>query len=86
MEVMSFTDLRKNLADAMDKVLSDKNPLVITRQNSEPMVLISLKDFNAYEETAHLLSSPANAQRLRRSIADAKAGRAKERDLIEVED
>lgn len=86
MDVISFTDLRKNLATAMDRVLSDKNPLVITRQNAEPMVLMSLKDFNAYEETAHLLSSPANAERLRRSIADAKAGKSTQHDLIETED
>lgn len=70
---MSFADFRKNLADAMDRVANDKTSLVITRQNAEPVILMSLKAFNAYEEMAHLLSSPANAERLRRSIADAKA-------------
>lgn len=66
MDVISYTDLSKNLSNAMDKVVSDRNPLLITRPNSEAMVLISLKDFNAYEETAYLLSNPANAARLRR--------------------
>ncbi len=56
-------------------VISDRNPTVITQQDSEPAVLISLKDFNAYEETAYLLSSPANAQHLQESITQAKSGR-----------
>lgn len=83
MDVINYTDLRNNLAASMDKVANDHSPLVITRQNSEPMVLISLKDFNAYEETAHLLASPKNAERLRRSIAAAKAGQTTEQALIE---
>lgn len=83
MEVMNYTDLRKNLALAMDKVVTDHTPLVITRQNAEPTVLISLKDFNAYEETAYLLSNSNNAKRLRESIAQAKAGNVSQHDLIE---
>ena len=53
---------------------------MITRQNAKPAVLMSLEEFNSYEETLHLLKSPTNAKRLRRSIADAKAGRLIERD------
>lgn len=83
MEIMSFTDFRKNLADAMDRVLGDKNPLVTTRQNAEPVVLMSLKEYNAYEETAHLLSSPASAKRLRRSIAAANAGKVSQQNWID---
>lgn len=59
MDIISYTtDLSKNLSTAMDKVVSDGNPLLITRQNSEAMVLISLKDFHAYEETAHSFRKP----------------------------
>lgn len=85
MDIISYTDLRKNLANALDKVVIDHNPLIITRQNAEPTVLISLKDFNAYEETAYLLSSPNNVKRLRESIAQAKIGKTQPHDLIEVE-
>ena len=81
MHVVNYTDFRKNLAKYIDKVDSDKSPILITRQNAKPTVLMSLEEFNSYEETLHLLSSPTNAKRLRRSIADAKAGRLIEREI-----
>ncbi len=86
MDVISYTELRKNLSHSFDKVVADRNPLIITRQNAEPMVLISLQDFNAYQETAYLLSNPNNAKRLRRSISDAKSAKVTSRELIELED
>ena len=85
MDVVNYTDFRKSLEKYIDKVDSDKRPVLITRQNAKPTVLMSLEEFNSYEETLHLLSSPANATRLRRSISDAKAGRLIERD-IDTED
>ncbi len=72
MEVMNYSDFKKDLPNVFNRVVSDGNPTVITRHNAEPTVLISLKDFNAYEETAYLLSSTANAQRLQESIAQAR--------------
>ncbi|TNG94925.1 type II toxin-antitoxin system prevent-host-death family antitoxin [Pasteurellaceae bacterium USgator11] len=85
MQIVSYTELRKNLANSLDKVVADRSPLIITRQNAEAAVLISLKDFNAYEETAYLLSSPKNAERLRHSLAQVKAGEVTQQALIEVE-
>lgn len=85
MEVMTYSALRKDLSSALDKVSEDRTPVLITRQSGEPAVLISLKDFNAYEETAYLLSSPKNAERLRKSLASARAGRVIQKNLIEVE-
>lgn len=82
MDVVNYTDFRKGLAKFIDKVHTDKGPILITRQNSKPAVLMSLEEFNSYEETLHLLSSAANAKRLRHSIADAKAGRLIKRDLV----
>lgn len=81
MDVVNYTDFRKNLAKYIDKVDTDKGPILITRQNAKPTVLMSLEEFNSYEETLHLLSSPTNAKRLRSSIADAKAGRLIEREI-----
>lgn len=81
MNIITYTDLRKNLATAMDQVIKDSAPLLITRQNEEPTVLISLKDFNAYEETAYLLKSHKNAQRIRESIEQMKTGQAAEQAL-----
>lgn len=82
MDVMTYTAFRKDLANALDKVTEDRNPVLITRQSGEPAVLISLKDYNAYEETAYLLSNPKNAQRLRKSLANARAGNVMQKDLI----
>lgn len=82
MDVMTYTAFRKDLAKTLDKVTEDRNPVLITRQSGEPAVLISLKDYNAYEETAYLLSNPKNAQRLRKSLANARAGSVMQKDLI----
>lgn len=83
MDVITYSNFRKNLSNSLDKVTEDRSPILITRQSGEPAVLISLKDFNAYEETAYLLSNPRNADRLRKSLASAKAQRTVQKDLIE---
>jgi antitoxin YefM len=83
MEVLSFTDTRQNLKDVMDRVVKDHTPVVVTRQKAESVVMVSLADWNAMEETARLLSSPKNAERLIEAIAQLEAGRGSERDLIE---
>ena len=59
--VLTFTDTRQNLKDVMDRVVEDHTPVVITRQKAESVVMVSLADWNAMEETSRLLSSPANA-------------------------
>ena len=83
MDVLTFTDTRQNLKDVMDRVVKDHTPVVITRQKAESVVMVSLADWNAMEETARLLSSPANAARLADAIAQLDAGKGAERELIE---
>jgi antitoxin YefM len=83
MKVVTYSDLRKNLANVLDGVIDDHSPVLVTRQNNQTAVLISLDDFNAYEETAHLLKSPANAKRLRDSISQIETGRTYNHELIE---
>jgi antitoxin YefM len=75
MDAMSYSAFRTNLAKTLDKVNDDHTPVLITRQNGKPAVLISLEDFHAYEETAYLMASPKNAQRLNDAIAEIEAGR-----------
>ncbi len=82
MDVLSFTDTRARLKAVMDRVVADRSPVVVTRQQAEAVVMVSLSDWNAMEETLHLLSSPANAARLAQSIAELDAGGGTERDLI----
>lgn len=81
--VVTYTQARQNLADVMDEVVASRAPVTVTRQGAGSVVMISAEEFMAMEETLHLLRSPRNAKRLLRSIAEAGAGRAKERKLIE---
>ena len=81
MDVLSYSDTRANLKEVMDRVVEDHAPVVITRQKAEAVVMVSLSDWSAMEETLHLLSSPANAARLREGVAELEAGGGSERDL-----
>ncbi len=83
MDTMSYTAFRNELAKVLDKVNDDHKPVLITRQNGKPAVVISLEDFQAYEETAYLMASPKNAQRLNDAINQVNAGNATRRGLIE---
>lgn len=83
MELISDTSLKDNLSNILDQVNNDHIPIVITRENGKPVVLMSLDDFNSYEETAYLMSSAKNAQRLNEAIEQLKAGKGVERELIE---
>ncbi|WP_416974440.1 type II toxin-antitoxin system Phd/YefM family antitoxin [Streptomyces sp. 4F14] len=83
---MSVTDLRASLADAFDAVENDAEGLVITRAGREPMVVVSLAEYEALKETDYLLRSPAMAERLRRSIEQDRAGRGTVRELVDPDD
>lgn len=83
MDVLSYSDTRANLKEVMDRVVDDRAPVVITRQKAESVVMVSLSDWRTMEETLHLLSSPANAERLRKSIVQLDAEEGAERTLIE---
>ena len=84
MRVTSYSELRRNLAAAIDRVSADREPVVITRDRGKPMaVLMSMEDFASYEETRHLLKSPANAERLLSSIAELGNDGGSEHNLIE---
>ncbi len=81
MDVLTYSDTRANLKAVMDRVVRDKTPVVVTRQKAEAVVMVSLSDWNAMEETLHLLSTPANAERLRASIRELEGGGGVEREL-----
>jgi antitoxin YefM len=83
MEAISYSKLRANLAKSMDRVCENREPMVITRQGGESVVLLSLEDFEALDETAFLMRSPKNAQRLSESIREIEAGHYKERELVD---
>ena len=81
MEAISYTNARSNLAKTMKKVCEDHDPVIITRRNESSVVMMSLEDFQALEETAYILRSPNNARRLLESIAQLESGDGTEREL-----
>jgi antitoxin YefM len=85
MDAVSYSDLRQNLKSYMDKVYSDHDPLIITRKNNENLVLLSIDEYNSLMETSYLLSNEANAEHLKKSIAQYAAGKAKKREPLKDE-
>lgn len=83
MDVISYSDTRAHLKEVMDRVVADRAPVVVSRQKAESVVMISLADWNAIEESMHLLSSKANRKRLESAIAQLDAGKGEARDLLE---
>ncbi len=83
MDTISYTKARQNLASSMEQVCDDHNPLIITRKNKRPVVMLSLEDFQAMEETTYLLRSPKNAKRLLESITELENGNGLTKELIE---
>jgi antitoxin YefM len=81
MDAISYTAARENLAATMDKVCRDRAPVIITRKREQAVVMLSLEDYEALEETAYLLRSPANAKRLLESMNEVKRGKARIRKL-----
>ena len=84
MDVVTYSEARANLKDVMDRVVADKTEIIVTRQKAEAVVMVSLSEWNSMVETAHLLSSPVNAERLRRSIEQMAAGKGNERKLVNL--
>ncbi len=80
---VSYTDLRQNLARYINEAVESRAPILVTRQAGKGnVVILSEAEFEGWQETVHLLRSPANAKRLLQSIRAADAGAAKERDLV----
>ena len=82
MDAITYSAARANLAKTMDRVCSDHEPLIITRNGEQAVVMLSLEDYKALEETAYLLRSPANARRLLGAVEQLAAARGVERELL----
>jgi antitoxin YefM len=80
MEIVSYSETRANLKAILDRVVNDCTPIAITRQRGKPVVMISMDDWTAMQETRYLLSNPNNAKKLMESIAQIEAG-----NVIEVD-
>ena len=76
MTYVTLTELRANMAKHFDKVEADRTELIVTRQNHEPVVVVPLSDWEGMKETLHLLSTPANAERLLQVDRGCQCGQA----------
>ena len=74
MSAVTLKEAQRKLNYLVTQVIADAEPAIICSDNGEKAVLLSLNEFNSWQETLYLLSNPANAARLRKSIAQAKAG------------
>ncbi len=83
MDAITYTTARQNLAKTMEKVCEDHSPVIITRKKNDSVVIMSLEDYTALEETAFLLRSPKNARRLIEAIVQLGKGKGTERELAE---
>ena len=82
MDAITYTAARANLANTMDRVCQDHEPLIITRNGQKSVVMLSLEDYKSLEETAYLLRSPENAKRLLSAVDSLAKGKGKERQLL----
>jgi len=88
-KTLSYTESRARYAEVLDSVVNDREEVVITRAGHEPVVIVSLEDFESLRETAYLMRSPANARRLLDRLLDAmerlEAGEGEEHDLVDAD-
>ena len=82
MQTVTYSEARENLKAVLDKAVSDRAPILITRQRGENVVVVSAEEWTGIEETIYLMSSPANAKRLMEGIARLDAGKGEERELL----
>ena len=81
MQAVTSQDAERNLPRLIEQILADAEPRIVVTDKGEQVVMMPLDDFNSWKETLYLLSNPANAAHLRRSIAEAESGRAEKRGL-----
>jgi antitoxin YefM len=85
MKTMSYTESRAKYAEVLDAVVNDREEVVITRAGHEPVVIVSLEDFESLRETAYLMRSPANARRLLDAMERLESGHGEHHDLIDAD-
>jgi antitoxin YefM len=84
MKTITYTAARENLASTMQQVCDDHDPVIVTRRRDQAVVMMSIDDYTALEETAYLLRSPKNARRLHDAVDQLRSGDGKEHELPEL--
>ncbi|HEV7169295.1 MAG TPA: type II toxin-antitoxin system prevent-host-death family antitoxin [Micrococcaceae bacterium] len=83
MRTMTYSESRAKYAETLSAVVDDREEVIITRAGHDPVVMVSLDEYESLRETAYLLKNPANARRLLGSIERLESGNGIERDLLE---
>ena len=84
MNAITVDEAKRDLERIIERVAADAEPTLICGEGSQKAVILSLEEFNSWRETLYLISNPANAAHLRRSIAEAEKGKISERELLET--
>ena len=82
MQAMTVQQAQQDLAGLIENVVADAEPVIICTDSGQQVVCLALAEFNSWKETLHLLSNPANADHLRRSLAEAQSGAIQQRELV----
>ena len=83
MQAMAYSQVKGRWIEILNRVVEDRASLIITRDESAPVVIMSLDEYESLQETAYLLRSPKNARRLLDSIAELERGGGQARDLLQ---
>lgn len=83
MDVMTYTAFRAKLAQKMKEICDNHLGIMVTRKNHETVVVLSLEDYRAMEETAYLMQNPTNAKELLESIEEVNQGKTVKMELFE---
>lgn len=84
MNAVTLADAKANLEKLIEQVLANAEPAILCTESGEKVVLVSLDEFNSWKETIYLLGNPANAEHLRKSMAEAHAGEVEDRALVDA--
>ncbi len=84
MTTVTLTEAKQNLEKLIEQVIADAEPIILSTDAGQEVVLLSLDEFNSWKETLYLLTNPANAAHLRKSISEAGAGQVRENELIDA--
>lgn len=83
MEVLNYTEFRKNLTKSLNKVNDDAEIVIVSRSKGKNVVVMALEEYNSIQETLHLMSTVANRKRLDEAIQELEAGKHSTNELIE---
>ena len=85
MKTMSYTESRARYAEVLDGVANDREEVIITRAGHDPVVIVSLDDYESLRETAYLMRSPANARRQLDAMERREDGQGEPHDMIDAD-